>query len=214
MHVTLFGVVLFLHITVAIVAFVMAGMFHVGMPSLARARTVADMRPWGAILHRLEPLFPIFALLLLGLGVWLVHLGSKTADQFSFKDGWIITAITTLVVIEAIAGALLAPTAKRLMTLVAEAPDGVPSDEISQLVKSPKIWIPGHMATFGFLGVVFLMATKPSGEWAWLFPVVGVVVGIALARLQLQRLPVAAESGAVPAQRAMSDQPIAQPADS
>jgi hypothetical protein len=210
MGITLFGFVLFLHISFVVVAFAMAGVVHAGMPAIARARDVSQMRPWAELLHRLDPLFPVVALLLLGLGSWLVHLGAHTDDAFSFKDGWVITSIVTLVVIEGIAGAMLAPTAKKLVATVRETADGVPSAELRAAARDPKIWYPGHIATFGFLGVVFVMATKPAGGWAWLFPTIGAIVGIALARLQLARLEAAGDGGTVPAQRSAAGQPAAE----
>jgi hypothetical protein len=210
MGITLFGFVLFLHISFVVVAFAMAGVVHAGMPAIARARDVSQMRPWAELLHRLDPLFPLVALMLLGLGSWLVHLGAHTDDAFSFKDGWVITSIVTLVVIEGIAGAMLAPTAKKLVATVRETPDGVPSAELRAAARDPKIWYPGHIATFGFLGIVFVMATKPAGGWAWLFPAIGAVVGIALARLQLTRLEMSGDGGNVPAQRSAGVQSAAE----
>jgi hypothetical protein len=210
MGITLFGFVLFLHIAFVVVAFAMAGVVHAAMPAVARARDVSQMRPWVELLHRLDPLFPVVALLLLGLGSWLVHLGAHTDDAFSFKDGWVITSIVTLVVIEGIAGAMLAPTAKRLVAVVRETPDGVPSAELRTAARDPKIWYPGHIATFGFLGIVFVMAAKPAGGWAWLFPTIGAAVGVALARLQLSRLEVSGDGGAVPSQRAAAVEPAAE----
>lgn len=206
MHVTLFGFVLFLHIAFAVVAFAMAGVVHAGMPALARARDVATMRPWSEILHRLDPLFPLVALILLGLGSWLVHLGD--GEGFRFSDGWIITSIAALVLIEGLAGALLAPAAKRAVALIRESPDGAPSEEVRRAVLDPRIWYPGHIATFGFLGVIFLMAAKPAGAWAPVFPVVGALVGILLARLQLEAVsrPAAAAGRAVPGQRTATDE--------
>lgn len=209
MGITLFGFVLFLHISFVVVAFAMAGIVHAGLPAIARARDVAQMRPWVELLHRLDPLFPLVALVLLGLGSWLVHLGAHTGDGFSFKDGWVITSIVTLVLIEGLAGALLAPAAKRLVGSVRESADGVPSAELRAAARDPKIWYPGHIATFGFLGIVFVMATKPAGEWAWVFPAIGAAVGVALARWQLSRLQVSAEGGSVPAQRAAAAQQAA-----
>jgi hypothetical protein len=208
MHVTLFGVVLFLHIGVVIAAFMMAGVAHAALQSMARAGSVAEARPWARVMHRIEPLFPVSALIVAGFGVWLVHLGSGTDDAFSFKDGWIITAIVTLVAIEAIGGAILAPHGKRLNHLIFEAPDGPVTSEIREAAYSPKYWNAAHVSTFGFLGVVFVMASKPSGEWAWLFPVAGAVVGLLVSTAQLRRLP-AAQGGTVPSQRAEADRPAA-----
>jgi hypothetical protein len=198
----LFGVVLFLHIAFVVAAFAMAGVMHAAMPALGRARDVAAMRPWAEIVHRLDPLFPLVALGVLGLGVWLVHLGEHTDDGFRYSDGWVITAIVSLVVIEGLAGALLAKTAKRLVALVHESPDGPPNAELRALTRDPRIWHVGHIATFGFLGIVFLMAAKPSGAYAPIFPIVGALVGVALSRAQLAKIATTpAGTGALPTQR-------------
>ena len=204
MQIRLFGVVLFLHITVAILAFAMAGVMHTSLQAVARARTTQELRSWGRVMHRIEPLFPVMALLLLGLGVWLVHLGHRTGDAFSFKDGWIITAIVTLVAVEAIGGAVLAPRGKKLTELIDAAPDGAVSAEIRAGALDPMVWYAAHITTFAFFGVVFLMAAKPDGGWAWLFPAVGAVVGSILSMAQLRALPASGEA-VVPGQRAGMD---------
>jgi hypothetical protein len=185
MHVTLYGSVLFLHILTAIVAFMMAAVVHAGLPAMARARDVREMRSWAAILHRLEPLFPIAALLLLGFGAWLVHLSH---GKIKFSDGWLLTSLITLIVIEAIAGIKLAPKAKLAVRLVEEAADGPVPDVVRQGALEPWIWYPSHMATVGFGAVVFLMAAKPSGAWSPIIAIVGVALGVVAANLQLRAL--------------------------
>ncbi|HEY0870894.1 MAG TPA: DUF2269 family protein [Acidothermaceae bacterium] len=194
MHVTLYGFVLFLHILTAIVAFMMAAIVHAGLPVLARARDVREMRSWAAILHRLEPLFPVAALLLLGFGAWLVHLSD---GEIKFSDSWLLTGLITLVVVEAVAGAKLAPKAKLAVRLVEEAADGPVPDAVRQAALEPWIWYPTHIATFGFGAVVYLMAAKPNGAWPPVIVIIGVLIGVAAARLQLRALtapPAAATS--------------------
>jgi Predicted integral membrane protein (DUF2269) len=185
MHVTLYGFVLFLHILTAIVAFMMAAIVHAGLPALARARDVREMRSWAAILHRLEPLFPIAALFLLGFGAWLVHLSD---GEIKFSDGWLLTGLIALVVFEAVAGVKLAPKAKLVVRLVEEAADGPVPDVVRQGALEPWIWYPTHIATFGFAAVVYLMAAKPSGAWSPVIVIVGVLIGVAVTRLQLRAL--------------------------
>jgi MFS family permease len=199
MHVTLFGFVLFLHILTAIVAFMMAAIVHAGLPALARARDVREMRSWAAILHRLEPLFPIAALVLLLLGAWLVHLSN---GDIHWGDGWLLTSLITLIVIEGVAGAKLAPKAKAAVKAVEEAADGPVPDSVRRTALEPWIWYPSHVATFGFAAVVFLMAAKPSGAWAVVIVIVGVLIGVAVARLQLRALsaPVAVAGTSRPAE--------------
>jgi hypothetical protein len=205
MHITLFGVVLFLHITVAIAAFAMAGVMHTALNVVARGRSVQELRPWAAVMHRIEPLFPLMALLLLGLGIWLVHLGHRTDDAFSFSDGWVITAMVTLVGVEAAGGAVLAPHGKKLVALIHEAPDGPVTHDIRTAAFRPLFWDLVHVTTFGFVGVVFLMAAKPSGAWAWVFPVAGAVIGLALSRAQLNAAAKSLGSATVPGQRTTRD---------
>jgi hypothetical protein len=202
MNIDLFGVVLFLHIAVAIVAFAIAGVLHASLQALARGRTTQELRLWGRAMERLEPLFPILAALLLGLGIWLVHLGHRTDDGFSFKDGWVVTAIVTLVAVEAMGGAVLAPHGKKLCALIEQAPDGAVSPELRAAATHRPFWHLAHLTTFGFLGVVFLMAAKPDGTWAWLFPAVGGIVGVAVSHLQLASLSRDANTASVPGQRA------------
>ena len=88
MNVSLAGFALFLHITVAIAAFMIAGVLHVAFNVLPRVRTVAEMRPWTAVIHRLEPLLPILALVLLGLGAWLM----RTETELVLKSRRVVPA--------------------------------------------------------------------------------------------------------------------------
>jgi Predicted integral membrane protein (DUF2269) len=203
MHVTLGGFVLFLHIGVALLAFMMAGVMHAALQAMARAGNVAEMRSWARAVHRLDPLFPVAALLLLGLGAWLIHL---SGGEFRWSDGWVLAAVTTLVVIEGLSGALLAPRAKALVHAIDHTADGPVPEPIRRAAVDPVVWHLGHMATVGFIGVVFLMAAKPSGAWSAVIAVVGVALGVVLSALQLRALsaPPTASAG-VPGQRSADE---------
>ncbi|MBV9485084.1 MAG: hypothetical protein JO246_03420 [Frankiaceae bacterium] len=182
MHVTLGGFVLFLHIGVAIIGFMIAGVLHAALQAMPRAKTMAGVRPFAGLIHRLEPLLPIMALALLGLGAWLIHLSE---GEFHWKDGWITVAVATLVIVEGLAGALLAPRTKKLVALIDQTPDGEMPASVLAATTEPMIWDIAHIATLGFLGVVFLMAAKPSGAWSVVIVVVAVVLGVVLSRWQL-----------------------------
>lgn len=207
MHISLAGFVLFLHIGVAILAFMIAGVLHSALHAMARARTVAQLRPFAALVHRLEPLLPIAAVLLLGLGAWLIHL---SAGEFSWSDGWVLTAVTTLVLVEGLAGAALAPRTKKLIQMIESAPDGEVPLQLRRAVLDPVVWDIAHIATVGFLGLVFLMAAKPSGAFSVPLVVVAAAVGVALSRWQLAKVPQV--SSEVPGQRASADATTGMPA--
>lgn len=206
MDITLAGFVLFLHISVVICSFMIAGILHTAFHVLPRARSIAEMRPWAAVMHRLEPLLPILAVAILAMGAWLVHL--EHGDGVRWSDGWVLTPLITLVIIEALAGALLAPRTKALCERVADAADGPVPDDLRQMTVNSVTWDIGHIASFGFLGIVFVMAVKPAGGVVWLFPVVGALVGIVLSRLQLRSATaaIAAEPAPVPSQRQRTDE--------
>lgn len=190
-NITRYGVVLFLHIGVAIIAFMMAAVLHAALHAMPRSTSVAQARPFAALVHRLEPLLPIAALVLLGLGAWLIHLSH---GAWKWKDGWILVAVVTLVVVEGLAGALLAPRSKKLVAMIESAPDGELTPELRTAMADPVIWDLAHIATFGFLGVVFVMASKPSGIGATLIVIIGALVGVALSRWQLASIKVAGAS--------------------
>ena len=92
---------------------------------------------------------------------------------------------------------------------MAEAGDGPVPGDIRRMTVDPVVWHVGHVATFGFLAIVFVMTAKPAGSIAWLFPVVGAIVGVVLSQLQLRAAAVAiADDGAaVPPQRDMVELP-------
>ena len=197
MHVTLFGFVLFLHITVAIVAFMMAGVLHAAMQALARADDIREMRQWGRLVHRLDPLFPVAALLLFGFGAWLIQLSK---GRVGWGDGWLLTSVIALIVVEGLSGVLVAPKAKAAVRLIEAAPDGPVTDEMRKLSVDPAIWHISHIATFAFTAVVFWMAVRPTGALSPILVVVGAVIGVLVSAAQLRSLR-GAHPAAIPGPR-------------
>jgi hypothetical protein len=175
-------VALFLHVGFVITGFMIAAVLHASLHSLVRAKSSEQSRPFAALVHRLEPLFPIVALFILGFGAWLVHLDKGFVE---WGDGWILTSLITLIVIEGLSGALLAPRSKKLVAAIDGAPDGPMSPELRKQASDPMIWDLAHIGTGGFLGVVFVMVSKPSGGVSVVLVVVGAILGVLLSRWQL-----------------------------
>jgi hypothetical protein len=182
MRVSLGGFVLFLHIGVVIASFMIAAVLHAALHAMPRAKMVAQLRPFAALVHRLEPLLPILAVVILGMGAWLVHLDN---GEFGWGDGWILTGLITLVVVEGLAGSLLAPRTKKLVALIDAAPEGDVPAEVRRATLDPIIWDIAHIATVGFIGVVFIMSDKPSGGFAVALVIVAAGLGVALSRWQI-----------------------------
>src|SRR5579875_786376 len=113
MNITLGGFVLFLHIAVVLAAFMIAAVLHAALNVMPRVATADQARPWAHTVHRLEPLLPVSALVILALGAWLVHL-----EGVSWSTGWVLTPLIALIVIEGLAGAILAPRSKALVARI------------------------------------------------------------------------------------------------
>lgn len=208
MNITWYGFALFLHIGVAIIAFMLAAVLHAALYAMPRSSSTAQAKPFAALVHRLEPLLPIAALLLLGLGAWLIHLSH---GEFAWKNGWVVVAVASLVIVEGLAGALLAPRSKQLCAAIEAAPDGPVSSELRSAMLDPVIWDLAHVATGGFLGVVFVMADKPSGGAAVVIVVIGALIGVVLSRWQIA-LASRPRAVSMPGQRGAVSDPSGTPA--
>jgi hypothetical protein len=156
----LVDLVLFAHIAIAIAAFAVAGTLHASQWFSRSAQTVGELRTWVRAAHRLEPMFPILAAVLFGLGAWLVQLSD---GEFRWGSGWVITSAVTLGLMELLGGAILAPRAKKAYELLGGAGDGPADATLHAAACDPVVWTVSHLVTGMALGVVFLMATKPSG---------------------------------------------------
>ncbi|MGH3493309.1 MAG: hypothetical protein ACRDRL_28140 [Sciscionella sp.] len=183
MHIHLVDLVLFLHIAVAVFAFGVAGLLLTALAQMRGADSVAVLRSWQHLAHRVEPWFPILVIVLIALGGWLIALSHS---QFSWGDGWVITAVVTLAVMEAYGGAVLAPHGKKLHAIIADAPAGPVPDQVHAAVMNPLVWA-GAWGEMGLAaGVLFLMPTKPSGAWPVVIVaavgLVAVAIGVRLSR--------------------------------
>lgn len=175
-----YDVVLSLHILAVIFGFGVAAVAHTTMFRLRHARTMQEVRTHLPILDKVGPLFPVAALLLFAFGAALIHL-SPHDEKIHWSDGWIITAIVTLVVVEAVGGAVIGRGAKALTGKLEGAPDGPVDASTRALLADKGIWIGSHFTTAAIASVVFVMTGKPSGTGAVVTVVIGALVGIASA---------------------------------
>ena len=173
----LVNVVLFAHIFVALAAFGCATLVHVWQAVSKAATSTTTLKAWSPVMHRVEPLFPILALILFGLGAWLIGLSD---GEFSWGDGWVIVSVVGLFVMEAAGGAVLAPGGKKLHAAIMSAPDGPVDASLRALVLGRAVWAVAVFETATALGIVFLMTNKPSGLSSALIVAACAVAGAAL----------------------------------
>lgn len=173
----LVNVVLFLHIFIAICAFGCATLVHVWQGVSKGATSTATLKAWSPVMHRVEPLFPVLALVLFGLGAWLIGLSD---GEFSWSDGWVITSVVGLFLMEAAGGAVLAPNGKKLHEAIMNAPDAPVDASLRALVLDRAVWAVAVFETVTALSIVYLMTNKPSGLASALIVGVSGLVGIAI----------------------------------
>jgi hypothetical protein len=173
-----YDVVLFAHIAVVVVTFMVAAILHIGLFQMRSATQTSVVKSWVPIVHRLEPLFPILALAIFGFGAWLIHLSD---GEWSWSQGWIIAAIVGLALIEVNGGAILGRRSKVLMKAAEAAPDGPVSPELHALTVDRTIWVAANVNTFAALAIVYVMTNKPSGLGSTIAIVIGAIIGAVLA---------------------------------
>lgn len=179
----LVDVVLFLHIFIALAAFGCATVVHIWQAVSKAATSTATLKAWSPVMHRIEPLFPVLALVLFGLGAWLIGLSD---GEFSWGDGWVVASIVGLFAMEAAGGVVLAPGGKKLHEAIMSAPDGPVDGSLRALVLDRAVWAVTVFETAVALGIVFLMTNKPSGVSSAIIVaacgLVGAAIGAAAAR--------------------------------
>jgi hypothetical protein len=180
---TLFDVVLFFHIAVVLFAISLAGVLHVSEHQASRATTVAELRIVSRP-YKYGVLFVPVVILLLGLGMWLVHLSK---GEFHVGDGWAWTAIVALGLLFLGGPTVMGRHAVALKNALADLPDGPVSPDLHELVMQRSPWVVGNASTTLALGVVFNMTTKPSTGAAILVLVTATVLGVLIGYAGSQR---------------------------
>lgn len=147
---------LFAHVLIAMVLFGAATVSHLGQFQMRGATDVRQVRVWGRILHRVEPLMGPGTALLFLTGAYLVGQG------FRWGDGWVVAATAAVVAMEILGGTVQRASGKRLGMLVAQAPDGPVPEDLRAAITAPASWVTGHAIDGMVVGVLYLMAAKPS----------------------------------------------------
>jgi hypothetical protein len=191
--VSLYEVVLSLHILSAIIGFGIAAVAHTTMFRLRNASTMQQVRHQLPILDKVGPLFPVAAVLLFVFGAYLIQI-SPDEDPIHWSDGWVVTAIITLVVVEGVGGAVIGRGAKTLLRKLEDVPDGPVDASTRALLADKGIWIGSHFTTAAIASVVFVMVGKPSGTGAVVTVLIGAVLGIVSAIPFTKPAPVAASA--------------------
>jgi hypothetical protein len=175
---SLYEVVLSLHIMALGFGFAVAGVAH---STMFRVRAATDMRQVRERLHVLDkvgPFFGIAALLLIIFGAYMVQNPPEGRDDIGWDQGWVLTALISLVLVEAVGGLVIGRGVKAILGTLEAAPDGPVTADTRAVLADKPVWLASHATTAVIVSIIVLMVGKPSTTGAIVTVVVGALVGL------------------------------------
>jgi hypothetical protein len=169
---SIYTIVLFLHVSGAIGYFVSIGTWLFGLVSLRRAQRVEQVRALVHLVGLSGPLFGISVLLILAAGLYMAF------TAWSLQTGWIAVALVSLVLMAPLGTALIEPRRRAIERLAREVPDGPLPQSLEQRIYDPVLFTALQTIAVLLFGIVFLMTTKPSLAGSLIVMVVALALGL------------------------------------
>ncbi len=186
---SIYTVVLFLHVSGAIGYFIGIGVWLFGLAGLRRAQRVEQVRSLTNLIGMSGPLFGISILFILAAGLYMA------ITAWSLQTGWIAVALISLVLMAPLGTAIIEPRRRAISRLANEAPDGPLPETLKQRIHDPVLGTAVQTLATLLFGIVFLMTTKPSLPGSLIVMAVALALGLASglffsrpARPQMQRV--------------------------
>src|SRR5438552_15100368 len=180
---TIYSIVLFVHVSGAIGYFISMGTWLFGLAALRRAQRVEQVRALTHLVGRVGPLFGISVLLLLATGLYMA------ITAWGLLTGWILVGLISLVLLAPLGTALLEPRRRVIDRLARTAPDGPLTEELERCIHDPVLLTAPQTLTALLLGVVFVMTTKPSLVGSLIVMAVALVLGLVWGALVSRTTP-------------------------
>jgi hypothetical protein len=190
-HLMLFG-----HITGAIVLSCAIMLEIVGVAQLARATDCGEVRTALFAVKLVGTLAPIGALLLILFGVGMIGQGgdvpSGAPKDFSWGAGWLITTYIAFAIMMGVGPGVSGKRLERLKGLAESSAPGPITAEMAAIRSDPVLALAVALGPCVILTILFLMTNKPNGVGSVIAAVVAAVVAFGLSRLWLGRVAVPA----------------------
>ncbi len=166
---SLYTLVLFLHVSGAIGAFVSIGIWLFGLTALRRAQRVEQVRAIAWLIIVASPLM-VFSVLLIAIAGFNMALST-----WGLQTPWIAVAIVSFVLIAPVGPFVLDARMRIILAEVREVPGGPIPGTLYVRTHDPILGTAAQTLATILLGIVFLMTNKPALVTAI------IVMGIALA---------------------------------
>jgi hypothetical protein len=185
---SIYTIVLFLHVSGAIGYFVGIGTWLFILIGLQRAQRVEQVRALVNLIGLSGPFTGISVLLILATGFYMA------LTAWSLQTSWIAVALISLILMVPSGAALIEPRRRTIARLAQGAPDGPLPQSLERRTHDPVLGTALQTVAALLLGIVFLMTTKPSLTGSLIVMAVALVLGLAsgllvsrATRTQLQR---------------------------
>src|SRR6266487_2535101 len=178
---SIYPVVLFLHIVGANGYFVGMGIWLFGLSAMRQAQHVEQVRTLAHLVGLTGPLFGISVLVLLAAGVYMA------LTAWSLLTGWILVGLVSLVLLAPLGTALLEPRRRTIERQAREAADSSLPEALERSVHDPVLLTAVQTLTILLLGVVFLMTSKSSLGGSIIVMGVSLLLGLAASVVVSQR---------------------------
>jgi hypothetical protein len=171
--VSVYSISLFLHIVGALGLVTVLGLEWASLYGLRRATVVGQVREWARLLGAPRFVGGPAALTVVVTGIHL------SATRWG-PQGWIVVGLAGMVVIAVLGGAVSGRRAGAIARAL-PAEDGPISAALAKRLHDPMLTLSLALRTALFLGIVFLMSSKPSTAGALAAIGMALVLGLAAA---------------------------------
>ena len=189
---SIYTIVLFVHIIGAIGYFLSIGTWLFILVGLRRAQRVEHVRALIKLNDLSGPFGAGSAVVLLIAGLYLA------LTAWSLLTGWILVALISLILMVPTTAALIAPRRSAIVKQLArEAPGGELSEALERHIDDPVLATVCTTVLTLLLGLVFLMTTKPNLVGSLIVMVVALLLGLAAGVLisRMRRVPEPGDGG-------------------
>jgi hypothetical protein len=155
--VSLYTLMLFLHVSGDIGIFIGIGLWLAGAAALRRAESVAQVRVLAGLMVAYEPLSVISGLLTIATGLYMA------LSAWGWTTAWTGVALASLILfLPPLLVGVVEPRMHAIVKLARESPDGPLPEALSLRVCDPLLGAALQAMAALVLGIVFLMTIKPG----------------------------------------------------
>jgi hypothetical protein len=166
-----YDIALFFHLLALLAGTSASAAIALAMQRVRRARTGGEALLWLALCKNVAKTFPVALVVLVATGAYMVH------RAWAWNDGWVDAGLAGVVLLGVLGDRVEGAAARRIAGRLAADP-AAPCEAV---IRDPLWWTVSLVNPALVVGIVFVMATKPSLAGAIAALVVAAAVGGAAA---------------------------------